>query len=195
MSLSQHHEPGAEHAPWTSSPAVELRRAAHADAVGVARIWREGWADAHLGHVPAALVAARAAGSFDERAHERVADTIVATRAGVVAGFVMVDGDQVDQLYLDRSARGGGIGAALLGAGEQAVIAAGHPRAWLAVATGNTSARRFYERQGWIDDGPFVHEAPIADGAVAVDCHRFISPHRTLPQHLPRAEPSENNEH
>jgi GNAT superfamily N-acetyltransferase len=90
----------------------------------------------------------------------------------------MIDGDQVDHLYLDRDARGGGIGAALLEAAEQAVVAAGHRRAWLAVATGNTGARRFYERQGWVDDGPFVHQAPVPGGAVAVDCHRFVSPSR-----------------
>ncbi|QEO16320.1 GNAT family N-acetyltransferase [Agromyces intestinalis] len=148
---------------------------AAADVDAVARIWREGWADAHLGHVPAALVAARTSGSFTERAHDRVDDTIVATRADAVAGFVMIDGDQVDQLYLDRAARGSGIGAVLLGAEEQAIVAAGYGRAWLAVATGNNGARRFYERQGWADEGPFVHHAPTPDGGVAVDCHRFVS--------------------
>lgn len=58
------------------------------------------------------------------------------------------------------------------------MIAAGHRRAWLAVATGNTGARRFYARQGWVDDGPFVHQAPVPGGSVAVDCHRFVSPRR-----------------
>lgn len=155
---------------------VVLRPMTESDLEIVARIWREGWADAHLGHVPAELVAARTPASFTERARDRVADTIIATCADVVAGFVMVDHDQVDQLYLDRAARGCGIGAALLDAAERAVIAAGHQRAWLAVATGNTSARKFYERQGWVDDGPFLHDAPITGGVVPVDCHRFMSP-------------------
>ncbi len=160
----------------SSNEAAEVRPGTVADVDDVARIWREGWADAHFGRVPAALVKARTSASFDERARNRVPDTIVATRAGAVAGFVMVDGDQVDQLYLDRSVRGNGIGSALLDAAEQAVMAAGHRLAWLAVATGNTGARRFYERQGWVDDGAFAHQAPVPGGSVAVDCHRFVSP-------------------
>jgi ribosomal protein S18 acetylase RimI-like enzyme len=178
MVASHHREAGGEQSHRAPPPVVELRPADPVDVGVVARIWQEGWADAHLGHVPARLVAARTPTSFVDRAHDRVANTIVATRAGTVAGFVMIDEDQVDHLYLDRASRGGGIGAALLGAAEQAVIAAGYRRAWLAVATGNTAARRFYERQGWIDEGPFVHHAPVRDGAVAVDCHRFLSPHR-----------------
>lgn len=160
------------------SATVQLRRATSADVEDIAHIWQEGWVDAHLGHVPEALVAARTPASFAKRADERLADTIVATRTDAVIGFVMIDRDQVDQLYLHRSARGRGVGAALLGAAERSVIAAGHRRAWLAVATGNAGARGFYERQGWIDDGPFVHQAPVPGGSVAVDCHRFVSPPR-----------------
>jgi ribosomal protein S18 acetylase RimI-like enzyme len=176
MAASHRHE--SSRAETRAPQVVELRSAVPADAGDISRIWRQGWADAHLGHVPAALVAARTPASFDERARDRVADTIVAARAEALLGFAMIDGDQVDQLYLDRAARGGGIGAALLEAAERAVIAAGHERAWLAVATGNVAARRFYERQGWDDGGPFVHRAPVPGGSVAVDGHRFVSPRR-----------------
>lgn len=161
--------------------AVELGTAAASDADDVARIWREGWADAHLGNVPRELVEARTSESFIERACKAIDRTIVATRAGAVVGFVMIDGDQVDQLYLDRSARGAGIGAALLSEAERVVIASEYACAWLAVATRNASARGFYEREGWIDEGPFVHEAPVPGGVVAVDCHRFRSPACDLP--------------
>jgi len=157
---------------------VELRPATADDAEDVARIWRAGWADAHLGHVPDALVAARTPASFPERARGRVADTTVAVRDGVVVGFVMTAGDEVDQLYVDRTARGGDVGGALLRHADQAIRAAGHPRAWLAVATGNAPARRFYARQGWVDEGRFAHRAPVPGGAVEVDCHRFTSPDR-----------------
>jgi len=153
-----------------------LRAATAADAGAIARIWREGWADAHVGHVPDDLVEARTPASFDERARELVGGTVVAVRGGAVVGFVMVEGDQVDQLYLDRSARGAGVGALLLDEGERVVLAAGHPRAWLAVATGNQAAHRFYARQGWVDDGPLAHRAPVPGGTVVVDCHRFLSP-------------------
>ncbi|TDE92830.1 GNAT family N-acetyltransferase [Occultella glacieicola] len=176
--MSSERGPGENGAPEPAGGAVELRPAGPPDAAEIARIWGQGWADAHLGHVPPALVEARTAASFLERVPEVLTDTVVAERAGAVIGFVTIEGDQVDQLYLDRAARGGGIGSALLRAGERAVIAAGHDRAWLAVATGNTAARRFYERQGWIDDGRFVHPAPVPGGAVPVDAHRFLSPRR-----------------
>lgn len=161
--------------------AVSLRPASSEEAAQIARIWREGWADAHLGNVPPELVEARTPQSFSTRAVDRLADTIVATRSDEVVGFVMIEGDQVDQLYLDRSARGAGIGSLLLDEAERVVRAAGHPSAWLAVATGNTAARRFYEHHGWVDEGPFVHAAPVPDGAVGVPCHRFRSPARALP--------------
>ena len=166
------------HPTEAASGPVELRQATAGDADGVARIWREGWADAHLGHVPDALVAARAPESFSERARERVADTTVATREGVVVGFVMVARDEVDQLYVDRAARGADAGGVLLRRAERAVRAAGYPCAWLAVATGNAPGRRFYARQGWVDEGRFAHRAPVPGGAVEVDCHRFTSPDR-----------------
>lgn len=166
------------HIPTASNDPVELRPATADDAGAVARIWHEGWTDAHLGHVPDALVAARTPASFPERARERVADTTVAVRRGAVVGFVMVAGDEVDQLYLDRAARGGGVGGTLLRHADGAVRAAGHPRAWLAVATGNAPGRRFYARQGWTDEGRFAHRAPVPGGVVEVDCHRFTSPDR-----------------
>jgi hypothetical protein len=53
------------------------------------------------------------------------------------------------------------------------VRANGFGRAWLAVATGNARARRFYERQGWVDEGPFDYPADSADGPIPVPCHRY----------------------
>lgn len=94
------------------------------------------------------------------------------------ASAVMVTGDEVDQLYVDRAARGGDLGGALLRHAEQAIRGAGHRRAWLAVATGNAPGRRFYARQGWVDVGRFAHRAPVPGGYVEVDCHRFTSPDR-----------------
>lgn len=157
---------------------IALRPATPADATAIARIWQAGWRDAHLGHVPEALVAARTPASFSERAPGIIDTTLVATRDTTVIGFVTVERDQVDQLYLDRSARGSGVGAALLDAAEHLVLANGHARAWLAVATGNESARRFYARQGWIDEGLVSHPAPVPGASVAVSCHRFVSPPR-----------------
>jgi GNAT superfamily N-acetyltransferase len=152
---------------------VAIRAATPADTVAVAEIWRSGWHDGHSGKVPDELVAVRTDESFDQRAAERVDDTTVAVVDEEVAGFVMVVGDEVEQVYVSRDHRGSGIAAILLAAAEQLVAAGGHGQAWLAVATGNASARRFYERSGWTDEGDFSYPATGPDGPIDVPCHRY----------------------
>lgn len=155
---------------------MELRRATADDAPEVARIWYRGWCDGHLGHVPQALVDVRPESSFSERALRHVPLTTVATVEGVIAGFVMVVRDEVEQVYVSSAFRGSGVAVALLAAAEQEVAAAGHEVAWLAVVAGNARARRFYERQGWVDEGLFEHRAPHEDGPVPVPAHRYVKP-------------------
>ena len=152
---------------------MDLRPAVPDDAPAVAAIWHAGWRDAHLGNVPDELLAARTEASFHERAPQRLADTTVAVVDGEVAGFVMVVDDEVEQVYVDGAHRGSGVAAALLAEGERRVAAAGHHDAWLAVVAGNGRARRFYERQGWRDDGLFEHRAEGPDGPIIVPAHRY----------------------
>lgn len=154
---------------------LTLRPAEPADAAAVAEIWRSGWIDGHLGHVPEELVAVRTPESFVVRAGERVADTTVAVVGGRgVAGFVMVVGDEVEQLYVGAASRGAGVAGALLAHAERLGREAGHERVWLAVASGNARARRFYERQGWVDEGAFDYPAVGPDGPISVPCHRYV---------------------
>jgi GNAT superfamily N-acetyltransferase len=155
-----------------------LRPSTVEDATVVADIWYRGWRDGHLGHVPEALLAVRDQASFAERARARVADTTVATVDGAVAGFVMVVGDEVEQVYVAGDHRGSGVAAALLAEAERQVAAAGHDRAWLAVVAGNARARRFYERQGWVDEGSFDYHP---SGGVVVPCHRYVKAVTTEP--------------
>ena len=161
-------------------PDATLRPATRADVEPVARIWREGWRDGHLGHVPAALVEVRTPESFAQRADDRVADTTVAVVDGDIAGFTMVTGDEVEQVYVSRSHRGSGIAAQLLDDARRTIGDAGHPVAWLAVATGNERARRFYERCGWTDEGEFDYAAATDTGSTPVPCHRYTSPTQRL---------------
>jgi ribosomal protein S18 acetylase RimI-like enzyme len=106
----------------------------------------------------------------------------VATVDGEVAGFVMVVGDEVEQVYVSARHRGSGIAGTLLDEAERRVAAGGHATAWLAVAPGNARARRFYERQGWVDEGRFDYRA---DG-LAVPCHRYVKPVRpAAPRPMP----------
>jgi GNAT superfamily N-acetyltransferase len=151
-----------------------LRPAVAGDAPAVAEIWLAGWRDGHLGHVPDALVRVRTPESFTARAAERVGDTTVAvTDDDVVAGFVMVVGDEVEQVYVSADHRGTGVAGVLLAEAVRRVGAGGHRLAWLAVATGNGRARRFYERCGWTDEGPFDYPAATEDGSTPVPCHRY----------------------
>jgi ribosomal protein S18 acetylase RimI-like enzyme len=155
-----------------------LRPARAEDAEAVATIWRDGWADGHLGNVPEALVAARTPESFRSRAAERVGDTVVAVTVagGEVAGFVMVVDDEVEQVYVSTEHRGSGVATLLLAGAERRVAGAGHRRAWLAVVPGNVRARRFYERCGWSDEGRFDYAAAVPGGTIAVPCHRYVKP-------------------
>jgi EmrB/QacA subfamily drug resistance transporter len=154
-------------------PDMAVRPATADDVPAIARIWREGWADGHQGHVPDALAAERTPASFDGRTLERVGHTWVADNGGVVAGFVVVVDDEVEQLYVDRSWRGRGVAERLLRHAEAAIGQGGRRTAWLAVVAGNTRARRFYARLGWQDRGPFTYQAQTATGTFPVPAHRY----------------------
>ncbi|MET9318544.1 GNAT family N-acetyltransferase [Kribbella sp. NPDC003505] len=155
---------------------MTVRPAVAGDAEAVAAIWYAGWRDGHLGHVPDELVAVRTEESFWTRAAERIADTTVAVVGDEVAGFVMVVGDEVEQVYVAGAHRGSGVAGTLLTEAERQVRAAGHQEAWLAVATGNARARRFYERNGWRDGGAFDYPAAVGTGSIPVPCHRYVKP-------------------
>ena len=154
-----------------------LRTATEADVPVVAEIWYAGWRDGHLGNVPDELVEIRTPSSFHSRTAARVGDITVAETSSGIAGFTMVVRDEVEQLYVAVGHRGTGLAAELLTAAERRIASAGYEVAWLAVVPGNGRARRFYERQGWSDDGPFDYPARLEDGGtIPVPCHRYTKP-------------------
>ena len=167
--MSTHQGDGDTRAPFV------VRQATLEDAEAVSRIWLIGWADGHVGNVPAGLVPHRQdPAHYLSRARDRVGSTWVAASAtGEILGFVVVKHDELEQVYVDRTARGTGVAAQLLRRGEDEVRRGGHSRAWLAVVAGNTRARAFYERQGWRDAGPFTYEAETEAGAFPVPSHRY----------------------
>ena len=153
---------------------TSIRPAVPVDMAAVADLWHEGWHDGHAGRVPDGLTAARTLAAFHERTPPRVADTTVAVSDdGAVVGFVMVVGDEVEQVFVARTARGTDLAAALLTAAERRVASAGHPAAWLAVVAGNARARRFYEKQGWVDTGDLPYEVVAGGETFVSPCRRY----------------------
>lgn len=159
-----------------SSPAaVTLRVAREQDVVALASLWHEGWHEAHAGRVPDELLAHRTLEALIGRMREFVTSSdpailsiTAAHAAGRPVGFVVTHRDEVDQMYVHPQARGTGAAAALLTHGENHIRSCGHPTAWLAVVAGNDRARRFYERQGWHDAGPYDTWVWSTDDAVKI---------------------------
>ena len=151
-----------------------LRPATAGDAAAVASLWHRGWHDAHPGHVPDGLTAARTLEAFQERAPLRVGDTTVGEVDGTVAGFVMVVGDEVEQVYVDPAHRGSGLAGVLLDEAERQVAAGGHDVAWLAVVEGNARARRFYASRGWADAGALPYEVTAGGTTYVSPCRRYV---------------------
>jgi GNAT superfamily N-acetyltransferase len=159
----------------TTRDPYRIRKAMSNDVNAVARIWLTGWADGHVGNVPPELVKHREQLEvYASRARERVGGMWVAeANDGQILGFVVVKDDELEQVYVDRAARGTGVAALLLQCGEDDVRRAGHTRAWLAVVAGNARARAFYARHGWRDAGPFIYHAETDAGAFPVPSHRY----------------------
>jgi GNAT superfamily N-acetyltransferase len=160
----------------TAPEPVTVRPATADDAEAIAVLWHAGWRDGHLGHVPAPLVAHRTPETFRARVPGRIADSAVAVAGPEVMGFVTVRGAEIEQLYVRADARGSDVAGALLRHGERLVASGGHSPAWLAVVPGNARARRFYERNGWLDRGPFEYQAEVEGRTFAVPCRRYEKP-------------------
>jgi GNAT superfamily N-acetyltransferase len=149
-----------------------LRPATEADSEAITAVWHAGWPDGHLGNVPSELLEHRSLADFRRLVTARIDATTVAVSDDGVIGFVTVHDDEVEQIYAAKAARGSGVAATLLTHAEQ-TIATRHARAWLAVVAGNVRARRFYEKQGWQDAGPFDYFAEVEGGTFTVPCHRY----------------------
>jgi GNAT superfamily N-acetyltransferase len=86
----------------------------------------------------------------------------------------MIVENEVEQVYVAAAHRGTGVADLLLADAERRIREDEHRRAWLAVVAGNARARQFYERRGWVDDGPIIYSADGPDGAIDVPARRYI---------------------
>ncbi len=91
---------------------------------------------------------------------------LVAARGLQVAGFSYRDGAMIEDLWIDPSFQGAGIGAQLLRAQIEAVAADGYRTASLECLEANVHARRFYEREGWRPVYRYLRASPLFHGDV-----------------------------
>ncbi|WP_250001672.1 GNAT family N-acetyltransferase [Actinoplanes sp. M2I2] len=147
---------------------AQIRPITEADYRPVADIHVHTWQVAYAGIVPDEFLARLDPADFVARRRTRPlpdgAQTLVAEEDGRIAGFVafgpyrLEDGvdpgaGELYSVYLHPGHWGRGTGRQLLEAARAGLTAAGFPDMRLWVLTGNTRARRFYERAGLKPDG------------------------------------------
>lgn len=152
---------------------MKLRTADTHDADCLVGIWYDGWQDAHAAILPAELARLRTHESFRARLLESLENTRVAELSGQPAGFCILKGDELYQLFVSASARGTGVAAALVADAEARLKDAGVAMAWLGCAIGNERAARFYEKCGWVRAGTVIVAVETTQGAFDLAVWRY----------------------
>lgn len=152
---------------------MEVRCAEEREVDALAKLWYDGWQDAHATLLPAELARFRTLESFRERMRAGLKDTRVVGPPGKPAGLCMLKGDELYQLYVSASARGAGVAAALIADAECRLAEAGFTTGWLACAIGNLRAARFYEKNGWARVGTVTSRLETPAGIFPLDVWRY----------------------
>lgn len=143
------------------------------DVVQTAKLWEQGWRDAHIDIVPKGLAVLRTEQSFLERLTTDMGNTRVGRNQSDILGFCTVHGNEIYQMYVGTAARGTGLAQALMQDGEARMRAVGHKMAWLACAIGNDRAARFYDKSGWTNAGIETVDLDTKNGAFAMQIWKF----------------------
>lgn len=152
---------------------MNLRDAEAADIERLAAVWYDGWHDAHARILPAELARHRTLDSFRQRLQAALDDVRVAGLSSAPAGFCMLRGEELYQLYVAAESRGSGVAAALIADAAARLAARGVETAWLSCAIGNERAARFYEKCGWRRAGTMVDHAVIETGTFPIETWRY----------------------
>jgi GNAT superfamily N-acetyltransferase len=149
-------------------------RAAHESEIDrLAKIWYDGWQDAHAAILPPELARHRTLESFRDRLQAALPTVRVAGPPGGPVGFCMVRDDELYQLYVSASARGSGVATALMADAEARFLANGVRTAWLACAIGNERAAKYYEKCGWRRVGNMINQLHTPAGTYPLEVWRY----------------------
>lgn len=139
----------------------------------LARMWFDGWQDAHAGILPEALARHRTLASFLERILDGLERIRVAEVDGAPAGLSFVKGDELYQFYLAASARRTGVAQSLMQDTLTRLRASGVATAWLACAIGNDRAAHFYTKAGWRRVGEMTSRLETPEGVFPLNVWRY----------------------
>jgi GNAT superfamily N-acetyltransferase len=152
--------------------ATDIRDANVSEISQLAKLWFDGWQDAHARIVPAALARLRTLPSFEERLRAAATDVRVAAVEDAPVGFYFLKGTELYQFYISANARGSGVAAVLMADAEVHLRERAHI-AWLACAIGNDRAARFYEKCGWQRTGTITEDVVVPGGRFPLQVWRY----------------------
>lgn len=152
---------------------VIIRDAVAQDLGPLAQLWHQGWWDAHADIVPEDLTKLRTLESFTARLSGFLHKVRMAEQAGTPLGFYALKGDELDQFFVARAARGTGVARQLMTDAERTFRAAGVTQPWLACVIGNERAAHFYEKSGWRRSGVVLFVSDTSQGPYPLEVWRY----------------------
>lgn len=153
--------------------AVKVRDAQARDIPALARLWHQGWHDAHAKLLPPDVAKARTLQIFTTRLAAGLEDARTVGPIGTPLGLCIVKGDELNQLYVAKEAQGRGVAAALTEDAEMRLRSSGVETAWLTCAIGNWRAARFYEKAGWHLARTVILPLKALSGELEVEVWRY----------------------
>ena len=157
----------------TKLDTTQVRRVAEDDIGPLAKLWYDGWYEAHAHLVPLELIRLRTLDSFRDRLRANLENVRAVGPPGAPLGFSMLRGNELYQLYVSRQARGGGMATALIADAEARLAEAGTETAILDCAIGNLRAARFYDKQGWHRTGTVAVHVETTEGDFPLEIWRY----------------------
>ena len=97
---------------------MDVRAAEEGEIDHLAKIWYDGWHEAHAQIVPAELIRLRSLESFRDRLQAAFPDVRVVGPCGEPVGFCIIKGNELYQLFVSARSRGSGVAAALIADAE-----------------------------------------------------------------------------